>query len=215
MEENQIQAESKDSFIQKDEPSVIENSNFAENESLNQNSQEGESLSKDPVNELILGKFKNVEELSKAYQELQRHQGNCSEELGSLRKELSSMQSLKQTFEQYNNMQNDLLNVINRDKAKYTAPEYFQDPTFREIYREALLTFGTNLDTERLIGLLDSYANARIFANDKKKAAMNETQKVLDSMTYEEKSKTTFTTPKKRFDEMNEKEIDDLLERLI
>jgi len=125
------------------------------------------------------------------------------------------MNYLKESFEKYNNLHNGLLEIINRDKAKYTSPEYFENPTFREIYKEALLSFGTNLDTEKLINLLDSYANARIFANDKKKAAQSETQKVLETMTYENNSKSTFVPPKKRFDEMTTKEIDDLLDRLI
>ena len=216
MEENQIQVESQKTSLSNLEPISVDNSQVLDNVIIDEQVQSmGESSLKDPVDNLILGKFKTVDDLSKAYSELQRHQGQASEELGALRKELSSMNSLKQSFEQYNNIQNDLLAIINRDKAKYTTPEYFQDPTFREIYREALLTFGTALDTERLINLLDSYANARIYANEKKKVAEKETQKVLDSMGYEAKSKTTFTPPKKRFDEMTEKEIDDLLDRLI
>ena len=72
-----------------------------------------------------------------------------------------------------------------------------------------------SLDTDKLVTLLDAYANARIFANEKKKSAQNETQKVLDAMTYSNNPKTTFNPPKKRFDEMSEKEIDEMLERLI
>ena len=34
-------------------------------------------------------------------------------------------------------------------------------------------------------------------------------------MTYDKNSKSSFAPPKKRFDEMTDEEIDDLLERLI
>ena len=47
------------------------------------------------------------------------------------------------------------------------------------------------------------------------KLAEQETQKVLDSMSYSENSKSTFTPPKKSLDEMTQKEIDELLDRLI
>jgi len=217
MEENLTQAKLKSSTTENFEPENSDNSESLEIENFNTDTvqKDGKSLSEDPSNELILGKFKSVDDLSKAYKELQSYQGHCSEELGALRKELSSMNYLKESFEKYNNLHNGLLEIINRDKAKYTSPEYFENPTFREIYKEALLSFGTNLDTEKLINLLDSYANARIFANDKKKAAQSETQKVLETMTYENNSKSTFVPPKKRFDEMTTKEIDDLLDRLI
>ena len=66
-----------------------------------------------------------------------------------------------------------------------------------------------------MIELLDNYVQTRIQANEKRKVAEKETQKALDSMTYADGSKATFIPPKKRFDEMTEKEIDELLDRLI
>ena len=66
-----------------------------------------------------------------------------------------------------------------------------------------------------MIELLDNYVQTRIQANEKRKVAEKETQKALDAMTYADGSKVTFTPPKKRFDEMTEKEIDELLDRLI
>lgn len=201
------------------EPASVDNSEFdIANQTLpevNQVQDEGESIIQDPSEELILGKFKSVDDLSKAYEELQRYQGHCSEELGALRKELSSVKSMQELMHQYETLQNGYLNVINRDKAKYNSPEYFSDPTFREIYKEALYLYGENLDTDRLVTLLDAYANARIFANDKKKAAQKENEELISNMSYSENPKSTFTPPKKRFDEMTEKEIDELLDKLI
>ena len=174
-----------------------------------------EQSDSDSQQELLLGKFKSAEDLSKAYQELERYQGRCADELGSLRKQLASVNSVQQDFEKLQNFQMALSTCIERDKEKYNTPEYLQNPAFKDIYSEALTILGDNLDTDRLVNLLENYVNARIFANDKKKAGQEETQKVLDSLTYDKNPKENFTAPKKRFDEMTDKEINDLLDRLI
>lgn len=225
MEENQNQIESENSTVQFEEPTAVDNSNNQTVElapslsTLNHNQDEGESkkipVSSDPSENLILGKFKSVEDLSKAYQELQKHQGHSSEELGHLRKEVASLDSFKEQCNFYNAIQNEFVDVIQRDMAKYTAPEYFQDETFKEIYKEALMVYGSNLDTDRMINLLESYVAKRIQANDKKKLAKQENQKAINSMTYAKNPKSSFNPPKKRFDEMSDKEVDELLERLI
>lgn len=225
MEENQNQIESENSTVQIEEPTAVDNSNNQTVEltpnlsTLNHNQDGGESqkmpLSSDPSENLILGKFKSVEDLSKAYQELQKHQGHSSEELGHLRKEVASLDSFKEQCNFYNAIQNEFVDVIQRDMAKYTAPEYFQDETFKEIYKEALMVYGSNLDTDRMINLLESYVAKRIQANDKKKLAKQENQKAINSMTYAKNPKSSFNPPKKRFDEMSDKEVDELLERLI
>lgn len=182
-------------------------------ESVKQN--EGQSERTDPSNGLILGKFKTVEDLSKAYEELQKHQGKSSEELGSLRKELANMNSYKEFAANLNGYQNSIKSVIERDKELYNTPEYLQNPVFKEIYSEALMTFGDNLDTDRLIGLLDKYVENRILAYDKEKSAKNETQNILDSMTYSKNPKNSLTPPKKTLDEMSDDEFKASLRKLI
>lgn len=215
MEENQTQ--SQNSFEGTYEPDVSDNSAVLENDNSHQPDFEGQSEIKasDPSENLILGKFKSVEELSKAYEELQRHQGLCSEELGDLRKNALAIKQAKDNMELLQKYQRGFEKRILEDKEKYNAPEYFQDPSFREMYSEVFKVFGEDLDTDRFVNLLEGYVASRILANEKKKAAQNETDKVLNSMDYSKNSKTSFTPPKKRFDEMTQKEIDDLLERLI
>ena len=83
------------------------------------------------------------------------------------------------------------------------------------MYSEVFKVFGEDLDTDRFVNLLEGYVSSRIFANEKKKAAKNETEEVLGSMSYSKNSKNSFTPPQKRFDEMTPKEIDELLEKLI
>ena len=112
-------------------------------------------------------------------------------------------------------MQNDIGEYLGKYLEKYNTPEYFQDPSFNQLFKEAYALLGNNLDMDRLVTLLDEYVSARIFAHDREKSAKGETEKILDSMTYDKNSKTSFTPPKKRFDEMTPKEVDELLERLI
>lgn len=200
------------------EPEGTENSTDVCDEELMpevHNPQEGESISENPSEALILGKFKSVEDLSKAYQELERRQGVSSAELGSLRKNVSELREVSRVFDLFKKSTGEIQEYLDRYKDKYNTPEYFQDPSFKEIFREAYTVLGNNLDMDRLVSLLDEYVSARIFAHDRERSAKNETEKVLDSMTYDKNSKTSFTPPKKRFDEMTPKEVDELLERLI
>ena len=219
MEENQFQTEAETYSLEAEGPTYVDNSEAISEEDA-QNFEEveleGESFeAKDPSEELILGKFKSVEDLKKAYQELQRHQGNSSEELGFLRKEMANLNDFREMLNFYNKKHNEYAEIIQRDKAKYSSEGYFQDPAFKELYKEALGVLGANLDTEKMVSLLEAYVKTRIQGEEKKKVAQKETQNVLDSMTYEKNPKTTFTPPKKAFDEMTEKEIDEMLERLI
>ena len=162
-----------------------------------------------------MGKFKNVDELIKAYTELQRFQGENSKELGELRKESSSMNLLRGSLEEAIALSKEMSEIISADKEKYNQAEYFQEPSFRELYKEAITVIGKNLDTDKFVNLLETYVTSRISAYDKSKQAQVETQQVIDSMTYEKNSKTSFTPPKKHFDEMTSQEIDELLEKFI
>lgn len=224
MEENQIQNNLETKFVQQEEPTQVDNSvveQMEESDSISNEIQvEGQSFEasqreKDPSKELILGKFKSVDDLSKAYEELQKRQGQSSEELGNLRKEIAGVNEFKENLNFINAKKEEFLEVILRDKEKYSAQEYFQDPTFKEIYKEALLVYGADLDTDRMINLIEKYVSGRIQANERKKLAKDETQNILDSMFYTKNVESKFSPPKKSFDEMTSQEVDELLERLI
>ena len=83
--------------------------------------------------------------------------GKTSEELGSLRKEIAGVNELKEYLNFFNAKKDEYIEVMQRDMTKYDTPEYFQDPTFKEIYQEALMVYGSNLDTERMIDLIEKY----------------------------------------------------------
>lgn len=224
MEENQIQNELEDSNVQTQEPISVDNSLEEQFETVESTSEllqeEGQSfeteiVEEDPTEELILGKFKSVEDLVKAYEELQKRQGQSSEELGNLRKEIAGANEMKKAFSFINAKKDEFLETIQRDKEKYSSEGYFEDPTFKEIYQEALLVYGADLDTDRMIDLIEKYVSGRIQAYEKKKLASSETQNILDSMRYSKNPKQNFTPPKKSFDEMTPQEVDELLDRLI
>ncbi|MBE7703790.1 MAG: hypothetical protein E7Z89_07060 [Cyanobacteria bacterium SIG28] len=208
-----------DSQVLEQEPDLSDNSASQENTDAFSTEQDsfydGESLEKDPTEELILGKFRSVEDLSKAYLELQRHQGENSKELGELRKGSNSMENLLQTLIKAIDVKDNAKEYIESFRQKYNTPEYFQNDEFNEIFKEAYMALGQNLDTDRFINLLEKYVGSRINAYDKANAAKKETQKALDSMTYSKNSKSSYTPPKKHFDEMTPQEIDEMLERLI
>ena len=164
MNETQNEKELQSPEAQTITPEKTDNVKSEISDNLNDSAKPKEGQSekeKDPSAELILGKFKSVEELSKAYEELQKHQGKCSEELGSLRKELANFNDCKNLAESLENYRNAITSVVARDKELYDTPEYLQNPIFKEIYSEALMTYGDNLDTDRLIGLLEKYVENR------------------------------------------------------
>ena len=164
--------------------------------------------------ELILGKFKSVEDLSKAYQELEKHQGLQSEELGILRQNSAKFQGVQQAWARQREVKEAEAEIKEAVK-KYNTPEYFQDPSFKQLYKEAYVALGKNLDADKFVNLLEGYVSSRIFAFEKEKAKMNETRKATDVMDFSKNETSSITPPKKRLDEMSPKEVDELLERLI
>ena len=190
------------------EPSEVK----LDNSSINK--EEGQVENQTPSSELILGKFKSVEELSKAYQELEKHQGVQSQELGELRQNASAINLIKEAWakeEKIKNASNELQEIA----RKYNTPQYFQDPSFREMYKQAYLALGKNLDADKFINLIEGYVSSRIFAHDKNRSAQDETQKIVNSMGFEKNNTNSLEPPKKRLDEMTPKEVDELLERLM
>jgi hypothetical protein len=216
MNENEIQ-QSQNLTKENSEPVNTDNSsNFQGVKGLQPQEQKNEGKSeKDPSSELIMGKFKSVDDLSKAYAELQKFQGEHSKELGELRKTSSAAEELLKNWQKLEELQNNYSGYINTYREKYNTPEYFQDESFREMYKEAFLALGDTLDTDKFIELLEKYVASRIAIDTKNKSAKQETESILDSMGYEKNQKSALSSPKKNLEEMTDKEIDEILEKLI
>ena len=172
---------------------------------------ENEGQSEDPSN-LILGKFKSVEDLSKAYQEIEKQRGIQSEELGILRQNAVKLKDITDIWDKAKNVKEAADSI---KEAVNNYEKYFIDRSFNQLYKEAYRAMGKNLDVDRFVNLLEGYVSSRIFAHERERVAEAETSKATDSMTFSKNEKSSLTPPKKRLDEMTPKEVDELLERLI
>ena len=109
-----------------------------------------EDKSQDP-SELILGKFKSAEDLEEAYKQLEKLQGNQSSELGALREKVASMNKENEAL---SFLQTIIDNKAQIQESAKKYPEYFADPSFKQIYTEAYRGFGADLDVDRLVNLI-------------------------------------------------------------
>ncbi|MCQ2740045.1 MAG: hypothetical protein MJ237_07450 [bacterium] len=211
--ENQI---SQDVNIEVTEPIVTDNSGEPQiNEKQEETALTDDGQSNDPSDDLILGKFKNTDELIKAYQELQKHQGENSKELGELRKSNSSVSDFANSMQKVLELKNQMQGYLDLYREKYNKPEYFGNKEFRSLYKEAFKSLGQDLDTDKFVELLEGYVGFRITNYNKNISAKSETQNITSQMSYEMNTKNTILPPKKNFDEMTDKEIDALLDRVI
>ena len=213
MEENQL-------TNQEPETNEPEISSDNSNVSANQNPEvasgcEGKSNGKteDPSN-LILGKFKSQDDLINAYQELQKLQGTQSAELGQLRGNASMIHNIENAWARQSELRLKA-SELQETAQKYNTPEYFQDPSFKEMYKEAFLALGNNLDTDRFVNLLEGYVSSRIMQYESGKAAKTETENALGSVKFAKNKNTSLKSTGKRLDEMTPQEIDDLLDKYI
>lgn len=206
MKENQLSHDVETSL---QEPVLSDNSEAEKTKTIQENTLEDKSS--DP-SALILGKFKSAEDLTEAYKQLEKLQGNQSSELGALREKVASMKRDNEMFKLFENIYANK-DLIQASARKY--PEYFSDPSFKQIYSEAFRAFGADLDVDRLVDLVEGYASARIFAYEKSKSAQAETKRAISGMKFDKNDKTVSTPVKKSIQQMTPKELDEMLERLI
>ena len=185
--------------------------NSTESNAQTSDSKETEDKSNDPSN-LILGKFKSTQDLTEAYKQLEKLQGNQSSELGMLREKVASMNSNNELLKLFESVYENKA-IIQEAAKKY--PEYFSDPSFKQIYSEAYRAFGADLDIDKLVNLIEGYASARIFAYEKSKAAKAETEKTKESMKFDKNENNVTTPVRKSIQQMSPKELDEMLDRLI
>lgn len=190
---------------------ILKTENSEKSSETKSNSKEVEEKSSDPST-LILGKFKSTEDLTEAYKQLEKLQGNQSSELGALREKVAYLDNNNQILKLYESIMSNKAQI---QEAAKKYPEYFSDPSFKQLYTEAYKAFGADLDVDRLVNLIESYTSARIFAHEKQKASEAETQKALGGMKFDKNDKTVTTPVKKSIQQMTPKELDEMLERLI
>ena len=204
--------QSQEQVTQAAEPETLSDNFKAESNPKAEISENNEGKSQDP-SKLILGKFKSTEDLTKAYQELEKLQGAQSAELGSLRENSAAIDAVKNLWKSMETVKSAEKEL--RDTCqKYNT--YFQDPSFRKMYKSAYMALGSNLDTEQFVNLLEEYVSSRIFAHDRTKSMSEETQNVINNMNFDKNDKHSEpSVVKKRVEDMNPKEYKEFLQRLI
>ena len=176
----------------------------------------GKSVPKEDTDpsKLILGKFKSQDDLINAYQQLEKLQGSQSSELGNLRQNAVWMKNIQQVWKDRDELMNCAAELQSAAQ-KYNAPEYFQDPSFREMYKEAYLALGKNLDPDRFVTLLEGYVSSRLMKYQQEQAAKAETKSAINGMKFDKNKNTDIKPSGKRIDEMTEDEINEILDKYI
>lgn len=187
--------------------------------SNNENSQKTETDKKDEnptdnKSDLILGKFKNYEDLKTAYQNLQKQQGEQSVELGNLRKLKQVLQEVvaKQKEEEAKELEKQ--EYVNNYLAKYDNENYFQNDAFKNLYSEAFQALGTNLDTDLFVQKLEDYVLSRIMLKEQLKNAQDENKSATDSLSFS-KGETKKSDKKLRFQDIPPEELDKYIAKYV
>lgn len=187
--------------------------------SNNENSQKIETDKKDEnltgnKSDLILGKFKNYEDLKMAYQNLQKQQGEQSVELGNLRKLKQVLQEVvaKQKEEEAKELEKQ--EYVNNYLAKYDNENYFQNDAFKNLYSEAFQALGTNLDTDLFVQKLEDYVLSRIMLKEQLKNAQDENKSATDSLSFS-KGETKKSDKKLRFQDIPPEELDKYIAKYV
>ena len=148
--------------------------------------------------ELILGKFKSVEDLTNAYKNMESQHGQQSKEIGELRKKAEMLDGLQKKFnkqvELFSGAKEYVTNIVN----KYDKEQYFKNPEFNKLYQEVFTALGTNLDTDKFVKLLDNYVESRIGLHEKEQSAKSETENAKSQMQFSDSAikKNTKALPK-------------------
>lgn len=167
------------------------------------------------ANGLILGKFKSVEDLSRAYLELQRKFGSQAQEVGELRKIAEEYQAHKAQCDVGRQRLDNFKNYLQGIHSKYNNEKYLQNPKFRQIFKSAYEAFGNNLDVESLIQMLEGYHSSRNSLNDINDAIKSETDSATDMLAYSSTPSKFKSVPKKRLTDMTQDELNKALDELM
>lgn len=192
---------------------------------INQNSQESDSLgsqknentineAQDEKTDLILGKFKTVEDLKTAYQNLQKQQGEQSVELGELRKLKQALQQIAEKKQEEDSQKTAKEEYINNFLSKYDNENYFQNDAFKTLYSAAFDALGTDLDTDGFVQKLEDYVVSRILLKEQLKNAQDENKNATDSLNFS-KGEAKSTEKKLRFQDIPQDELEKYIAKYV
>ena len=151
----------------------LQQSNETSNNDVSQEINQNETNQND--SNLIMGKFKSVEDLSNAYKNMESLQGQQSKEIGELRKKAQIFDEVQKKINETNQNYQAAKEYFEKNVPKYDNDDYFKNPEFSNLYKEAFLALGTKLDTDKFVSLVDNYVKSRISLYEKAKSAKSET----------------------------------------
>lgn len=166
------------------------------------------------VPELILGKFKTIEDLKTAYQNLQKQQGEQSVELGELRKLKQYLQQIAEKKQEEDARQSAKEEYINSYLEKYDNENYFQNDAFKNLYSAAFDALGTDLDTDGFVQKLEEYVLSRILLKEQLKNAQDENKNATDSLNFS-KGETKSNEKKLRFQDIPQNELEKYIAKYV
>lgn len=149
-----------------------------------ENLQTQEQQSQTEGGEMLLGKFKSVDALTNAYKNMESHLGQQSKEIGELREKAQMLDNILKNNEQKEKMNKVVKDYLENAIAKYNKDEYFNSSEFTDLFKEAFMLIGPNLDIDKFVAMLDKYTAQRILLNDKQKAAKKETENAKSQMQF-------------------------------
>ncbi len=165
--------------------------------------------------ELIMGKFKSVDDLSNAYKNMETKHGQQSKELGELRKKAEILDKIQKQVSDFQENNKAIKEYIDKNAEKYNKDEYLKNPEFNNLYKEALIALGTNLDTDKFVSLLDSYVNSRISMYEKNQSAKSETENSKSQMQFSDSSPKAASKAIPKLDTLDDAQIDEVIAKYI
>lgn len=164
--------------------------------------------------DLILGKFKSVDDLKIAYQNLQKQQGMQSAELGELRKLKQVLQNIADKKLEEESQEKLKQEYIANYLSKYDNENYFQNEAFKNLYSSAFKALGTNLDTDEFVQKIEDYVASRILLNERLKNTQNENKNATDSLNFLKGSVNT-SDKKLRLQDIPQSELEKYIAKYV
>ena len=173
-------------------------------DSVQNQEQQGQGLN----NNMILGKFKSVDDLANAYKNMESHFGQQSKEIGELRGKAQELDDILKNNEQKEKMSKVVKDYLENAIGKYKKDEYFNSSEFTDLFKEAFMMIGPNLDIDKFVSMLDKYTAVRIALNDKQKAAKKETENAKSQMQFSGNESKKNSEAVLNLDKLSPEEID-------
>ncbi len=162
----------------------------------------------------ILGKFKSVEDLSKAYLELQKKFGQLARETGELRKIAQEYEAHLARCKAGRKQLEEFKLLVDGMGSKYNTEAYLQNREFRELLKAAYDGYGNKLDVDSMVRLVENYLNSRMAQIQRADALKSESDKATDMLAYSN-NQSKFKTKGKKLTDMTPEELDKALDELM